>query len=105
MRIAAHPAHTVATDAIRTRSLIVAGGTTADVAACGVAVEIARAGEAPTGGMRIVAARPAGRRDEPFVAMTRFAEARAVAAPAGHLIGGGLERVAPQEIVAVNELR
>src|SRR3954466_4631681 len=84
VRIAADPAGLVAADAVRRVALVVAGRAALDVPPRGVAVERARAGQAPAGRGRV---ERAGSRRDARVLVARLARAGRVAARARGGIG------------------
>src|SRR5436190_1620050 len=100
MRIAADAAHLVAADAVRRTALIVARGAALDVPSRGVAVERARAGQAPAGRMRIDRARPGG---DALVLVAGLAGADRMATRAGRGVGALVDHVPPEEILPVDE--
>src|SRR5262249_26462544 len=103
VRVAAAAADAVAADAVRARTLVVARGAARDVAPRGLAAEVRRARDGPPDGLRIARVLRGGR--EVLRLVAALAEARAVALPARGLVAGGLDGVAAEEVVAVDELR
>ena len=102
VRIAADAADLVAIDADRSRALIVAGRALADVAPRLDAVKLRRAGVRPSRRMRV--ARVCRRRRQVLQAVAILAVARAVTAAAHDRIGGGLDAVLAEKVVAMDEV-
>src|SRR5436309_12044225 len=100
MRISADPAHLVAAPAVRRVALVVARRAALDVAPRGVAVEGARAGQAPSRRMRIERARS---RSDALVRVAGLAGADRVAALAGGRVRARVDHVATEEILPVDE--
>src|SRR2546427_1979729 len=100
MRISADPAHLVAAHAVRRVALVVARRAALDVAPRGVAVEGARAGQAPSRRMRIERARS---RSDALVRVAGLAGADRVAALAGGPGRARVDHVATEGNLPVDE--
>src|SRR3954468_12635431 len=100
MRIASNPSDLVAAHAVRRVPLVVASRATLDVAPGGIPVECPRAGQSPSRRMGIQRAHSRG---HPLVLVAALARAGRVAALAGRRIRSRVDRVAPEEVLPVDE--